>query len=339
VSPEWLYFLAEEQNSIFESIFDQIINEISGDGGKSRHIIMGGPGTGKTCILLNLLKYFVDYAEYQIGIDIADHVVSYIEATTQTNIAQFVARPPYASQLDVLLVDDPAQLAQTLALASTTSMTTVVAFDPLQLQDSITDADLTNALSTYDAQPHFLHACYRQKENVGKTTKNVVDVIAASTPFLDQGKIKSFRAQRQELTELSNQLRFMNPLGYSNYYSTATVEDLRFEVNRILSNEWLMWKHWPGLLILLDECELSEESNDVLEPLIRREYVRILPFDQVQQIKGLEFQHVFVFIKQTLFDQLQSGFSGSGQKIYNQRRLLRIPFSRAKDSLVVFAMS
>jgi superfamily I DNA/RNA helicase len=60
---------------------------------------------------------------------------------------------------------------------------------------------------------------------------------------------------------------------------------------------------------------------------------------QLTEIKGLEFQHAFLFIGQALFRDLQEGFSGSGQATYHRRRLLRIPFSRAKDSLVTFVMA
>jgi hypothetical protein len=35
---------------------------------------------------------------------------------------------------------------------------------------------------------------------------------------------------------------------------------------------------------------------------------------------------------------VEGGFKGSGQSVYNERRLLRIPFSRAKDSIVTFVV-
>jgi hypothetical protein len=39
-----------------------------------------------------------------------------------------------------------------------------------------------------------------------------------------------------------------------------------------------------------------------------------------------------------IFKQHDAGFEGSGRNLYEQRRLLRIPYSRAKDSLVLFAL-
>jgi superfamily I DNA/RNA helicase len=183
-----------------------------------------------------------------------------------------------------------------------------------------------------------LSTCYRQKENVGKATKQVVDNVANSTPILRDDKINAFWQDRQFLTQISNNLIFVNPHGYTEYYSASTVNDVKAEVNRILKDDWLMWKHCPGLLILLDGCDLSKEATAALEPLMHRDYVQILSLDQIEKVKGLEFQHVFLFIDKGLFEEIQKGFKGSGQKTYHRRRLLRIPFSRAKDSLVTFAI-
>jgi hypothetical protein len=55
-------------------------------------------------------------------------------------------------------------------------------------------------------------------------------------------------------------------------------------------------------------------------------------------MKGLEYQHVLLVINRSLFEELESGFEGSGRTIYHARRMLRIPFSRAKDSLVTFVV-
>jgi len=71
---------------------------------------------------------------------------------------------------------------------------------------------------------------------------------------------------------------------------------------------------------------------------MNRVKAKIITLDEIRSIKGLEFQHVFLFLKRDLYEQVEYGFKGSGQRVYNQRRLLRIPFSRAKDSLVTFVL-
>jgi hypothetical protein len=284
-----------------------------------------------------LLKFFVDL-DYKSGLIMSKNLAAYVEKSTGSNISHYFVDFYPRPTLDLLFVDDPRNLnsyVETMELAETKSL--VIAFDPLQLSEDLTDSDLDELVTKYGILTHSLAGCYRQKKNVGLATKRVIDVVAASTPFLRKDKIKTFHDGRKSLTQQSNELIFLNPRGYTEYYPNATVLDVKAEVNRILNYDWLMWKHWPGLLILLDQGELSEETLAILSPLFQRNYVKKLSFFEIEDIKGLEFQRVFIFVEQQLFHELQYGFEGSGQNVYHRRRLLRIPFSRAKDSLVVFA--
>ncbi len=217
----------------------------------------------------------------------------------------------------------------------------VIAFDPLQLGDALSDEEYERLVEEYGVHSYTLQSCYRQKENVGGVTKHVIDMIADSTPYLARGKIQRHREGHRVLTELANEIKFVNPAGYVQYYPDTQVIDIHYEVQRILQNEWTLWKHHPGLLViegLSDGYVLSDASNEALAPLEKRGYVKRVSLKNLWEVKGLEFQHVFVFIDKELFHEVQNGFSGSGKKIYNQRRLFRIPFSRAKDSIVTFAM-
>jgi DNA helicase IV len=99
-----------------------------------------------------------------------------------------------------------------------------------------------------------------------------------------------------------------------------------------------MWQHCPAVLILRIDCSLRQAARRLLAPLLRKSFTRELDFSDVGSIKGLEFQHVILLMPKELFAELQSGFTGTGQRTYNYRRLLRIPFSRAKDSLVAFGL-
>jgi hypothetical protein len=335
VSSEWLYFLEDTQ----EKIFEDVVNEVFSPQHSSAFIV-GGPGTGKTCILVNLLKLFAD-SEYDIGIVLSDSLTRYIEASTGANISKYRVSLNSVSSLDLLLIDDPTyyNLTRALAVKKTKSIKALVAaFDPLQLDKAISDEEFEKSVKANRVAVYTLGECYRQKENVGKATKRIVDIVASSTPYLAENNIQRFQEKHKSLTSLANDLEFLNPHGYTEVYSDATVDDIRYEVKRILSSKQLMWQHWPGLLILLDGCELVDEAIAALRPLTKRNYVKVLSFDEVNEVKGLEFQHVFIFINTDLWEEIQTGFKGTGQPIYNQRRLLRIPFSRAKDSLVIFAI-
>ncbi len=62
---------------------------------------------------------------------------------------------------------------------------------------------------------------------------------------------------------------------------------------------------------------------------------RRLSIDKLDQIKGLEYQWAILVISEKLADEVEFGFTGVTRRVYNNRRLLRIPFTRAKDGLFV----
>lgn len=348
VSDEWLYFLEKRQSKVDRKISNRLWKLVDQGEFPPPYIILGGPGTGKTCILLNLLRFYGDLdADFSTGIVLSDQLTEYIEQSTSADISAYRVDPYLLEErLDLLLFDDPGTVGEIEfalhAYKQDRLGAVVIAFDPLQLSDALRDADFQELVAKFGAQVYELSTCYRQKKNVGENTRQVIDMIAKSTPYLHEPKIRDHYQQHSELTKLSNELEFVNPAGYVEYYVEATVPDIQGEVNRILARPWLMWTHSPGLLVvegLKDGFTLSDSSQAALWPLKQRDYVREVSINDIDSIKGLEFQHVFVFLDLQLFNEIQHGFSGTGRRVYHQRRLFRIPFSRAKDSLVTFALA
>lgn len=342
ISPDWLYFLEAEQEMILEEIFLETINEVD-DHVTPPFFVIGGPGTGKSCILLGLLKNMADEG-ISVAIHISSELVDYAEQSTGANISQFcmpISRVSSSLGLDVLLVDDPAsrdEITQALNLyIDNVVRVVVIAFDPLQLEHSLSDDEFLGLERNYEIRTFHLYDCYRQKENVGKATKHIADVIANSTPFLREYKIKKYREEREWLTSMANDLNFLNPHGYTQYYEQATKKDFQAEVDRILEMDWLMWKHWPGLLVI-NGVDIPKSWYGVLAPLLAENYVHFVSISDLNDVKGLEYQNVFIVLGTEQFDEVQQGFKGSTRRGYDQRRLLRIPFSRSKDSLVTFAI-
>jgi superfamily I DNA/RNA helicase len=86
-----------------------------------------------------------------------------------------------------------------------------------------------------------------------------------------------------------------------------------------------------------------DDENGVELPQSWRRELRRVPHhevatSQIGVLKGLEYQHVLLILSRRLYEEANAPHQGYGQRTYDQRRLLRIPFSRAKDSLVVFAV-
>lgn len=352
-SNEWLYFLEKQQSQVYNKIESIIWKAITGPTKTRKEpqpiFILGGPGTGKTCILLNLLRVFGELEEsFRVQLEISKPVTEYIEKSTNANLAQY--KLDRASSTNLRLIDDPSSVVaikthldwfNSWKQFTFWPINLVIAFDPLQLDHSLSDEAYRQLISDYDVRIFSLSTCYRQKQNVGRETKHIMNMIADSTPFLDETKIDRYHNEHEALTAMANELTFVNPAGYVQYYPEATVANLKHEVAQILQNEWRLWSHFPGLLVVEyfePGYTLSKKLNSILAPLQRKNFVKRVNGRDLDSIKGLEFQYAFIFMDKFLFKQIQEGFSGTGRSVYNERRRMRIPFSRAKDRLVTFAL-
>ena len=347
-APDWLYFLSRQQAEVSATIVETIV-EHYGKRLRTNFIVLGGPGTGKTSVLLNTMKGLLSYGA-STKLVVSEPVLTYIRAcnppSNLLNMAitrdQFYSASQLAFQADVLLMDDPTpdEMTRAFELRDTGAIESVVlAFDPLQSEPAITDADMKRMIKKHKTRVFTLTECYRQKALIGTYAFSVMKAVAASTPFLNTDKIQEFRDSFAELTLISNDVTFPNPGGHlavnDNSGPLRGAAALQSEIDTLLRMR--LWTHTTPLLVVFDPelSGVSPKAEAILAP-IRHDIVSL---DDVRSIKGLEYQHVIILIGLNLFNQLQHGFRGSGQRIYQQRRLLRIPFSRAKDSIVTFVLT
>jgi superfamily I DNA/RNA helicase len=173
---------------------------------------------------------------------------------------------------------------------------------------------------------------------VGRATKKALDAIARSSPFLRDDKKREFSNERAEIARRSNGLEFRNPAGRAKVYTEATLEDVRTEVAR-LQRAPRLWRHTTPYLVAIDDeskQRLPAGWRMCLEELHPAKFVKM---SESLDVKGTEFQHVIMVLFERLFLQLERGFDGATQALYHQRRLYRIPMSRAKDSITVFVVA
>jgi hypothetical protein len=240
-----------------------------------------------------------------------------------------------APDVDVLLVDDPVSVTEiswSISIAHRYK-TVVTAFDPGQLADDLSDVQYSSWLQNgvHEVQ---LSECYRQKENVGRATLKLMNAIRTSAPYLDERKIQSFHNQHELVSQLSCRLSFPNPDGYVREYRPADFDDLRHELARIRSAP--RWNHWHHLLAVIDE-RVALSARWMAE--LSAADAQVVLKEDVESIKGLEYQHAFLLFPESIYAEIEQGFSGTGRRGYDARRLLRIPFSRAKDSVAVFVFN
>ncbi len=348
LSSEWIYFLATPQNAFVHSCLASYKRATLNR--PAFRFAVGGPGTGKTSILL---KLFIELRKLggKPGLLVADPLADYIERASGVILGS--ARIPLRAWqrgdrdfegFDVLLFDDPphAESIHSALLGATgTVRLAVVGFDPYQLTGDMSDTEYQALIDRCDAKVRELRVCYRQKENVGRAARRVMDTIARATPFLAERRVEWFHESHSRLSRLANDARYPNPHGYEQTYIPGTTACVRRELNRMRASP--VWTHSPPLLLVLDTHSSASEW-DWPRLLAGMDYQRIDiawnhkvasgVWDKLSEVKGLEFQHVLIVLSLPAFAEMDIGFAGSGRNNYLARRLARIPFSRAKDSLV-----
>ena len=153
-----------------------------------------------------------------------------------------------------------------------------------------------------------------------------------TTPFHAPARLRSW------LHPLNGQsLQKPGPLQLA--HPEATLEDFRQELERVKGHQAGQWGYWPPLLVAVIDDGLGQLPAEWSRQLRSSGlHHHVLGPGELAQAKGVEYQHVFLIMGSELFKQLDAGFEGSGRNLYEQRRLLRIPYSRAKDSLALFAL-
>lgn len=332
-SAEWLYYLTPGQAGIVGTIRRQLRR--GSTESPNRYFIVGGPGTGKTSVLLTLLVSLTAESK-SVRVMVSNALRDHLEASG-ISIQKFRVTGFdrwLFPEFDVLLVDDPgdASLIQAaLDNAYGTSRAVVVAFDPSQLSTDITDGEFDQLVTSNGVTPYFLRDCYRQKAVAGRAAKRVIDSVATSSPFLADTKREEFQQEHERVNLLSNELRFVNAGGVARVWNPATNTDLA-EAAQVVSRRKAWGLPTPQVLVVVDE--FTEATDWPWERAFASRTIRKIGFNDLEAVKGLEFQWVIIAIRATLNNELLDGFSGSSRRVYAARRLLRIPFTRARDGIL-----
>lgn len=340
-SGEWVYELASEQARTGAELVDSVENAVL-EGKRRVFAILGGPGTGKTAILIWLLKQFADVEaggrKLAVRLVMPRQVIRQVECCTGWKLGPFL----YEKAPDVVLIDDPASLSGVDQRLYTYGNASVIAgFDPLQMDAAPTDRELDRWRQRNDVHTYWLSECYRQKRVVGEAARDVCDVIAGSSPFLDDFKKSNFREQRAESTSAANKINFVNPGGDFQVIDTHPwkgLADWEREINRLRSSGSL-WTHIEPVLLVLDSTiPQASTVRQLIAPLEDKQILDVVTFEESESRKGVDFQHALFVLSRKLYDELTSGFEGKGRKGYEKVRLFRIPFTRPKDSMTVIVL-
>lgn len=333
-SEEWIYQLGDEQQRVAQEMLSAVE---AGWIEESRRIfaLSGGPGTGKTAVLVWLLKALTDFDEHGLGLDVRlsmpNQVLGQIRKSTGWDLNRFL----YEKTPDVVLIDDPRwifEVETSVALYDDASI--VVGFDPLQMASRVTDRELLDWMIQSNVDHLTLSSCYRQKSNVGRAAKHVFDAVAGSSPYLDSSKKERFSEETESITSMSNEMDFVNPGGIYKVVEDINDQDLQSWIESLEEQQIFgeLWSHLTPLLVVVDDqLKLPEKLAKRIDQFSHD----IVVFSESESVKGMDYQHCLMVLGRDLYKNISKGFEGSGKRSYEMFRLFRIPFSRPKDSLVV----
>jgi len=353
VDPHWLHFLSDEQAEMFLGIAGAIENALTIPGMTTAHFIEGGPGTGKTSVLLCLLDHFAGEG-YSVGLDMPEHLVEFVEAQSGLDLRKFMSPIGERESVCIYLVDDPdsleglhwdsARAKQNLGQWESTAV--VVAFDPLQVQSTrdaeLTDAALQKVRADADATRWVLRDCYRQKEIPGSAALSVTKVIlGSSSAFFIAKKRAEWAEGHAEITEAALNLRFINPGGEYTEFAEPEWSDWTGYLDKVIRAISATWREgnprvWPHLAVVAPmDAALPENWANPLQDM---QHHYFLKSDCAKYLRGVEYAHVAVLLTQSELEMVTKGVNGTGPKEYERLRMLRLPFSRARDSIAVFVV-
>ena len=326
---EWAYFLSDEQMTVVDAIGESIADAMV-SGTPRTHVVIGGPGTGKTAILMKLIEQTADLdADFPVGLRCTARLADYLAARTPLPIAAVRA----AEDPRILFVDDPSDLSEALDARNGTALVNVVVFDPLQLDRLPGDSELDALLALPDVSDWVLRDCYRQKEEAGKQALALSRQIAASSPYANASRVRDKHERHQRVHEYALSMEFTNPSGYFIAPEKTSRSAVAAHVDWVLQQNPRQ-TGWPDVAIVVGQDVAL--SDKVIAELSELYADQVAEWQITSLLKGLDYNHVIVFLAPEAWDGAFKGFQASGERKYDQWRKLRIPFSRARDSLAVF---
>lgn len=326
----WIQFLDDPQAEIVEDILK---NLATNDEDFSVYFVMGGPGTGKTVVLLNLLFRLTDLGR-SVSLEVNDQVAKYLGRGN---------RPPHGINLGfgpgvTVLLDDPTsidELSDALRRAKASKCRAlIVGFDPLQWHERKMEEKFSKICENTRYQLFGLWVCYRQSFGVAKKTLELTSrIYGESSRFLDLAKIKSEKEEMQQYLDLTLGMEFVDESGRSRVILNDLEAELSSEVQRLKSRIDL-WKHTHSICIVYED-EIAKEWRQIVKNVFKGLNKLEITLARYRDIRGVEFQEVYLFVSQSFWNKLNIGQQGLNSKNWEKLTSLHTVLSRPKDSLII----
>ena len=331
LNEKWVLFLDEQQSKVANEIYIDL--EIPEDKVKI-HFILGGPGTGKTIVLLNI-AIRLENAGKAVSFQLSQGVLKYLNSGSAKVPGANLGPGPGV----VLLVDDPADLQSMNGILrqakSSKCKAVIIALDPLQWHEKEMPEIFEKIWSTNENITHKLDVCYRQSAGVAKKQlKLFTSLLGKNSRFLVEEKQKQERIDIAPYLNLSLDMTFVDEAGRYKVYLSDTQSNFIKEIERFRKREYI-WKHThPIAFIYHDNLpkEVKDYAKQHSQGLNRIEF----NYSDYKKTRGIEYQELFLFLDSEFWVKINDGQQGLKTTDWQQIACLHTLFSRPKDGLVIF---
>lgn len=328
----WFYTLSPHQASIVDALASNLEEQLRP---QDPVLVTGGPGTGKTIVLVQLAM-LLDWDPARVVFTMSDPVAAYLSSGIGDHVKRCRGLPEDLHGNQVLLIDDPVSWAEVeagFAIAETAcAKAVVVSTDLAQVDNVVSDSAIKRFLGSRRIVHHHLRECYRQSAKVGETSVAFLRHISTRfTKHINPEKVSAFARNHTLSVESANDMVFVSPGGSSRVLAQATAESVLLELRRLRRSQ--LWQYWRPVCVVLEEGLRLDRA--VLKE-IRDLSGEVISLGETPSIRGVEYQHVLVIVSRALLQEMMvTGRRGLTTQAYIEARNMRIPFSRATDSLVI----
>ena len=328
---KWVLFLDEQQSKVANTIFADL--EIQEEKVKI-HFILGGPGTGKTIVLLNIAMRLKN-AGKAVSFQLSQGVLKYLNSGSMKVPGVNLGPGPGV----VLLVDDPSDLQSMNGIIrqakSYKCKAVVIALDPLQWHEKEMPETFAKIWSDNANTTHKLDVCYRQAAGVAKKQLRLfTSLLGKNSRFLVEEKQIQERVDLAPYLNLSLDMTFVDEAGRYKVYLSDIESNFINEIQRFRKREYI-WKHThPIAFIYHDDLPKSirDYTKKYSQGLNRIEF----KYSEYKKTRGVEYQELFLFLDHSFWGRINDGQQGLKTTDWQQIACLHTLFSRPKDGLVIF---
>jgi hypothetical protein len=335
---EWIRFLDLEQSALRDELF----KELQAPEANGVYLILGGAGTGKTMVLLDLAWKLTREAGIPVRLDLPEGVREYLAKSEQDYWFQ------KAKSGRIVLLDDPKDfdsMEAAINSASSHRQAIVIAIDPTQWTHKRTRDKFWRFLTTKNPRKYELTTAYRQGGAIGQEVLKVLNSFYDSASMfageenvlLDRGKAEYWE------TLCLKKLKHVDDLGFFAIHEVADEDDLRSKVARELEGvlAFETYRRWPKLLIGLQFGDraprgLTEALSDAQMTVGR--HCKFRSFYEVHKVRGVEFESVFIFLTGDQFRKLKKGPTGLSGPDYEGITQPLTFLTRAENRLAIFVL-